>query len=202
MATVESNAPQFNPLFPVRLLTASDLAALPETLPSGPVTYELHRGRLVMMSPPGRSHGITQLKIGAVLALQGSMAGHGEAWTEVGILLHRDPDTLLTPDVAFAGKALLPLKESKEGYIETIPDLVVEVRSKNDSMPDVLEKVKTYLAAGVGQVWIADPKTHNISIHRSDIDLQTIESSDSITDSHFPIIPGLKLLLAEVFPTE
>jgi Uma2 family endonuclease len=202
MATVESNASLFSPQFPVRLLTASDLAALPEMLPSGPVRYELFSGRLIMMSPPADNHGEIQAAISGELRIQAVKKGYGKVWVESGFILDSNPDTLLGPDVAFIHVANLPVKNSQEGYIKTVPDLVVEVRSKNDSMPYLLEKAKTYLAAGVGQVWIADPKSRTISIHRTEGDPQLIEASDSITDQHFSLIPGLKLVLAEVFPTE
>jgi Uma2 family endonuclease len=35
----------------------------------------------------------------------------------------------------------LPAKLSREGYFETIPDLVVEIRSKNDTTPEIETKV-------------------------------------------------------------
>ena len=48
----------------------------------------------------------------------------------------------------------VPQKLSSEGYLETIPDLVAEVRSKNDTMAELERKAGEYLAAeneaGVG----------------------------------------------------
>ncbi|HEV3440659.1 MAG TPA: hypothetical protein VG122_25105 [Gemmata sp.] len=35
-----------------RLLTVADLAALPRSLPSGDVCYELDRGKLIIPGPP------------------------------------------------------------------------------------------------------------------------------------------------------
>src|SRR5438477_7639 len=61
----------------LRLFTAADLAAMPEHLPSGDVSYELHHGRLVLMSPPGAIHGNLQIRIGAELISQGEKKGYG-----------------------------------------------------------------------------------------------------------------------------
>jgi Uma2 family endonuclease len=203
MATVDSNAPQFDVQIPIRKLTAADLAALPEMLPSGPVSYELFSGRLIMMSPTAGSHGEIQAAIARELGIQAVKPGFGKVWVESGFLLRSIPDTtLFGPDVAFICSARLPVKNSKEGFIETLPDLVVEIRSKNDTKAYLLEKTKTYLAAGVGQVWVAEPETHTITIHASGKEPQQIEPSGSITDREFPLIPDLNLVLAEVFPKD
>jgi Uma2 family endonuclease len=53
-----------------RLFTLADVAAMPENLPSGSVSFELHHGRLVPMSPPGATHGNLQNRIGAALSTQ------------------------------------------------------------------------------------------------------------------------------------
>ncbi len=89
------------------------------------------------MVPPGHMHGAVQLRIGAKLLAQGEELGHGRAITEVGVVLSRNPDSVLGPDVVFVRKSKLPVRASREGYLETIPDLVVEVRSKNDALTDL-----------------------------------------------------------------
>ena len=138
MATSDFNAQiPLDVEVPPRLLTAADLLQFPTELPSGSVDYELINGRILMMSPAGGRHGLLQLRIGTALQNQGVRPGHGLAWTEGGILLARNPDTVFAPDVSFVGKEKLPLQESAEGYFETIPDLVVEIRSKNDTSTTV-----------------------------------------------------------------
>jgi Uma2 family endonuclease len=70
--------------------------------------------------------------------------------------LWRDPDRVVGADVAFVAKKSLPIRRTQEGYLETIPELVVEIRSKNDSLKFVERKVRDYLKAGVEIVWVAD----------------------------------------------
>jgi hypothetical protein len=84
-----------------RLFTLADVAALPEHLPSGAVSFELHHGRLVPMSPPGATHGNLQFRLGAALFTQGEAKEHGKGYTEVGIVLARNPDHLVGADAAF-----------------------------------------------------------------------------------------------------
>jgi Uma2 family endonuclease len=181
----------------VRLFTAADLAAMPERLPSGDVSFELHHGRLVAMSPPGAIHGSFQNRIGTALSMQGEMKGHGKAYTEVGIVLARKPDHIVGADAAFIANRSLPAREAPEGYLETIPELVVEVRSKNDTNAEIAEKVADYLQAGSALVWVLDPTPETIAEHRPNSPPKTFTKAESLTCDG--IIPGFRLSVAELF---
>lgn len=185
-------------LFPERLLTVADLAALPDELPSGPVRYELDDGRLVIMPPAGDEHGAIELNIGAQLKIQGELRGFGKARAgEVGIVLRRNPDRAVGADAVFVGKASLPIRKSKEGYLETMPDLVAEVRSKNDTNPKVRQKVKDYLKAGVRVVWVADPKKQTVTAYRRGRKPHVFRLADTLTVED--VIPGFRMAVANVF---
>jgi Uma2 family endonuclease len=45
-----------------------------------------------------------------------------------------------------------------------IPDLCIEIVSKNDTMTDVMSKVEHYLADGVRAVWVFEPKTRTVTL--------------------------------------
>jgi Uma2 family endonuclease len=180
-----------------RLLTVADLAALPNELPSGPVKFELDDGRLVVMPPPGDIHGAVDLNINAQLKVQGELKGHGKARSEVGVILWRDPDRVVGPDGQFIQKNQLPLRVSREGYLETIADLFVEVRSKNDSRPVVRRKVKDYLKAGARVVWVADPAKQTVTEYRPRQKPKVYRMGDVLTLED--IIPGFRMAVEEVF---
>ena len=142
MATVTESGYIPEPKFE-RLLTAADLAALPAELPSGPVLYELDNGRLIIMPPPGGEHGSTENKFSGYFFMHGEMRGLGKALCgDVGIVLWRDPDRVVGADAVFVANRSLPIRYAKEGYLETIPDLIVEVMSKNDSWKKMRKKSK------------------------------------------------------------
>src|SRR4051794_7387696 len=92
-----------------RLFTAADLGAMPRDLPSGPVRYELHHGRLIAMTPPGGIHSIVGAKFIGEFLYQGDYRGHGTAHSEVGIVLGRNPDHIFGADAAFFTTAQLPI---------------------------------------------------------------------------------------------
>jgi Uma2 family endonuclease len=195
MVTVESE-PVVQPA--QRLFTIADLDALPTELPSGPIDYELDNGRLVfIMVPPGDIHGAAQSNIATQLKVQGEFKGYGRARTEVGVVLWRNPDRVATPDVLFIANRSLPIRRSPEGYLETIPALVVEIRSKNDSLKYVQRKAQHYLKAGVEIVWIVDPESATVAAHTPTGEPVIYRESDTLQLPN--LIPGFSMAVAEVF---
>jgi Uma2 family endonuclease len=194
--SVATVPPQGEPVF--RLLTVADLAALPSELPSGPVLYELDNGRLIIMPPPGYAHGKIENHLAASLNQQGERRGFGKACSgEVAIVLWRNPDRVVGADAAFIATASLPIRLSKEGYLETIPDLVAEVRSKNDSEPQVQQKVADYLTAEVRVVWVAEPASRTVTVHRPGQEPQILGEDDTLTVED--IIPGFRMAVRDMF---
>jgi Uma2 family endonuclease len=197
-ATLPPPAPKPTPAAPrEHLLTAADLAVFPTSLPSGDVRYELDDGRLVIMPPPGYDHARRQSKIIRVLDREGEEKGHGVVCGDVGIVLRRDPDRVVGADAAFVLAASLPVRKSAEGFLETIPELVVEVRSKNDTRPEVAAKRDEYFAAGVRLVWVIDPAARAVAAHQPGQPEQSFAEADTLT---CPLIPGFAVPVADLFP--
>lgn len=181
----------------IKLLTIADVAVLPSSLPSGDVKYELDDGRLIVMPPPGDIHGLVQVRIGSSLLVNGELMGFGKARAEVGLILRRNPDRLTGPDAVFITNASLPIRKSKEGYLETIPELVIEVRSPSETGPAVRSKVDEYLDAGVKVVWVADPGPKTVTAYRRNQAQQVFGPADLLTIPD--VIPGFQVPVAELF---
>jgi Uma2 family endonuclease len=181
-----------------KLLTAADLAAMPSELPSGPVLYELWEGVLHTMAPPGDEHGAVEFTIGLALGKWGQDRGFGRGRCgEVTIVLSRDPDTVVAADAVFLTADQLPPRRSREGYLETIPALIVEVRSKNDTNTEIADKVAAYLTAGARLVWVADYQRQTVTAHRPGQPPVVLGVGDTLTADD--IIPGFAVPVAELF---
>lgn len=165
-----------------RLFTIADIDHLPKSLPSGDVDYELNNGRLVIVSPPGSRHGKIHMRLGAFLDMVEN-AGLGEGFIETGVVLWRDPDRLVGTDAAFVSRDRCPVRETKEGYLETIPDLAIEIRSKDDRLVELMEKAADYLKAGVSVVWLIDPIARNAIVVRRDQPPTTIGEDGVLAES-------------------
>jgi Uma2 family endonuclease len=185
---------------PVRLLTVADLAALPTELPSGDVRYELNDGVLVVMPPPGDIPSYRQAKIVQHLGhLAEDVLQLGRVRVEAGIVLRRDPDRVVGADGAFILNASLPVRRSEEGYLETIPEVVIEVRSKYDRAREVWAKVEEYFAAGVKVLWVLDNDDTTVTAHRPDRPPVVFSAADTLTDE---LLPGFAVPVAKLFPAD
>lgn len=177
-------------------LTEADLAAMPDELPSGPVRWELHHGRLVQMAPVADGHAVRMMEIGFHLKLQGDRRGHGQTRGGDGMLvLGRNPDHLRAPDIAFIRASKLPPRLSREGYLETMPDLAIEIRSPNDTLAELQRKADEFLAAGVVCVWVIDPVGRQVFESRPGGQRRVFAEADTLTMDD--IIPGFSLPVLE-----
>jgi Uma2 family endonuclease len=149
------------------------------------------------VSPPGNRHGHIQSIISSALNTQGEHRGHGRSFGEVGVVLKRYPDRVVGVDAAFVCRAALPVRESPEGYLETIPDLMVEIRSKNDSLPYLQRKIADYLTAGAKVAWLVDAEREQVMIYRSSGEPEVFDSKQTLTLD--AVIPGFALPVADVF---
>ena len=179
-----------------RLLTCADVVKLPESLDSGDVSYELDNGRLVIMAPPGDQHATIQGNDVYELKRQGELPGHGKAKAEVGVILWRNPDRLVGADAAFVATASLPIVVSREGYLATIPDLVVEIRSRNDTLPELMAKAQDYLTAGVKIVWLVDPQSRSVWVYVGQSEPLRVEENEVLNAGE--IIPGFQYKVSDL----
>ncbi len=114
----------------------------------------------------------------------------------MGVVLRTNPDRVVGPDVIFVCNKSLPVQLSPEGYLETIPELVVEIRSKNDTSAEVLAKIAEYLKAGVELVWDVDPDSCTITAHMQSGPPRVFSRPDTVTAEN--VIPGFALPVAEL----
>jgi Uma2 family endonuclease len=182
--------------YETKLLTAADLATLPTELPSGTVRYELHHGVLVTMPPPGEIHGAVESNLSYHLKGQGELRGHGKARSgDVGIVLARNPDHVDGADAVFITNARLPIRRTPEGYLETIPELIVEVRSTHDALAALERKAQDYLNASAVVVWVIDPFNRSVVEYRQGDASKTYAEDETLTVPD--LIPGFALLVRE-----
>jgi Uma2 family endonuclease len=158
---------------------------------------ELLYGELVMMSPAGLEHGVVALRIGRFLSefVESVDLGVVPA-AETGFKLESKPDLVRAPDASFIRKDRLRGRLTK-GFFDAAPDLAVEVLSPEDSKREVSEKINMWLAHGAVSVWVADPNTMTITIHRTGQKPIRLTVGDQISNE--PTLPGLVLPLSKIF---
>jgi Uma2 family endonuclease len=83
------------------------------------------------------------------------------------------------------------------GFFEGAPDLAVEVLSPTDTQSEVLEKVDEWLSSGASSVWVIEPRTRSIVIHRVGKVILRYREGDRIDNE--PLLPDFTLDLAAFF---
>ena len=127
---------------------------------------ELINGVITRLPMPGGVHGKVCWKAGFIIG--GYVMQHN-----LGQMFGNDTFIRTTPtgvrgaDVMFISYATLPASAPVPvGVINPPLELVVEVRSPSDSIPQMTAKAEEYLNAGVLVVLVLDPQTDTATVHR------------------------------------
>ncbi len=108
------------------------------------------------------------------------------------------PDKVRRPDISFIRLGRLSVEQAKEeGHILIPPDLAVEVVSPNDLDYEVQRKVEEYLKAGVRLVWVVNPQTHKVQVHRATGPGTILRESDDLDGED--VIPGFHCRIQDLF---
>ena len=108
-----------------------------------------------------------------------------------------DPEKFRRPDASFIARGRLPGGRRPKGHCRVAPDLAVEVVSPNDLYSQLEEKVAEYLDAGVRLVWVIDPPTETVRVHRLDGSTTTLHRVDELSGED--VIPGFRCQVADLF---
>jgi len=182
-----------------RLATVEDLLATPDD----GWQYEIVNGEIIRMPPAGAVHGKleTRFIVRLSVALEGTLGEEGEIAQvypgDTGFYFSHDPLTIRAPDVAVVLSERLPPDEEQNGYLDLIPDLVVEIVSPSQRAADVAERVAFYLDHGVPMVWVAYPKTKRGVVHRPGREPRQLGLADAFDGED--ILPGVSIPLARLF---
>jgi Uma2 family endonuclease len=81
--------------------------------------------------------------------------------------------------------------------MEVIPDLVVEILSKSDTIEEISDKIDDWLHAGVQLLWIVDPFRRTVTIYQPGRDPRLLGEHGTLEGD--PVVPGFRCSVAEMF---
>jgi Uma2 family endonuclease len=159
--------------------------------------FELVRGEVIELPPPRRPHGVVCVKVAAALDRYVTERGKGYvACNDSGVILERDPDTVRGPDVALYEDADA-FADLHPKYGEVPPRLAVEVLSPDDRASQLMRKITEYLRGGVGMVWVIDPESRTVTVHRPDRAQVEIGEAEELTGDD--VLPSFRCRAADFF---
>ena len=83
-------------------------------------------------------------------------------------------------------------EDEKESFAPVCPDFVLELKSKTDRLPDLQEKMESYLANGARLGWLLVPEEETVYIYQPEQAVR--QHSDFSTPlSGDPVLPGFYL---------
>lgn len=153
------------------------------------------------MSPVGYTHGAICRRIFLALALHAEKHGLGEVLDSsmgyrLGPTVARG--SVLSPDVSFvAASRLASILPDPDKFIQSAPDLAVEVLSPGDSSVLVAKKVTKYFGHGARLMWVVDPFLREVQVFTSASVKRVLRTGETLEGGS--VLPGLKLTVARVF---
>jgi Uma2 family endonuclease len=111
--------------------------------------------------------------------------------------LSRDPDNIVGIDVAYFEDTPVVEVQGSEKYYDGAPVIAVEVLSGSDTHENVIARIRTFLEAGVRQVWVADPDLQTITVHRTEAQPK-LYAAGAVLDAD-PDLPGFSCPVEQFF---
>ncbi|MGQ0633709.1 MAG: Uma2 family endonuclease [Planctomycetaceae bacterium] len=108
-----------------------------------------------------------------------------------------DPEKVRRPDVSCILIGRLPPSQERVGHCRVAPDGVAEVVSPRDAYYDIEVKVHEYLGAGVRLVWVVNPPTRSVRVHRLDGTMADLGENDELSGED--VLPGFHCRVGDLF---
>ena len=158
---------------------------------------ELVRGEVVEMPPSDQAHGCVCANVVFVIRSWIKSGGAGFVTANgSGVITERDPDSVRGADVCYFRPDRVPGGSFRRRQIDLVPNICVEVLSEFDPWSEVRNKVNEFLDRGVDEVWIVNPKNHDVQVFRAEEPPVTFIANRELTTSQ---LPGFACPVAALF---
>ena len=157
---------------------------------------ELVRGRLIVHEPPGGRHGYVAANLAFRLNQHIDLTGAGAVFVgDVGFTLHRDPDTVRGPDVAFVRKTDCP-NPFPTPISSSRPTWWSRCCRTTSAREKCWPKFGDWLDAGARLVWVIDPERRLARVYRADGAEQHLDETHQLLGED--VLPGFSCSLASI----
>jgi Uma2 family endonuclease len=102
-----------------------------------------------------------------------------------------------SPDVTWVGKPKADEVSFGITFPELVPDFIIELRSKSDSLTTLRKKMEEYQANGVRLGWLINPQQQQVEIYRLGQPAEVLQAPHSLDGED--ILPGFTLDLSSIF---
>lgn len=116
-----------------------------------------------------------------------------------GFYVETGKKTMRSPDAAFLFKERFDwlTADQKKGFLPICPDFVVELKSSNDSIEKLKDKMEKYLEYGAKLGWLIDPEREQVFIYSEGGETSVLQGFDQNLSAD-PVLPGFQLELSRL----
>ncbi len=154
------------------------------------------QGELIIMPPTGWKSGNRNSRLTQRLGNWADADGTGLAFdSSTGYILPNGAKR--SPDASWVSRERLEaLNPDPTRFLPMAPDFAVELRSANDELKTVQQKMQEYINNGVHLGWLIDPQNQRVEIYRIGQNVEVLQSPTSLLGED--VLPGFVLELNQI----
>lgn len=155
-------------------------------------------GDLFIMSPTDSETGQRNFNLIGELGIWTKQDGTGVGFGSSGGFTLPN-GAVRSPDAAWIKRTkweIIPADKRKK-FAPICPEFVVELRSENDSLSTLKEKMQEYIDNGTQLAWLIDRKQRKVFIYRPNCGVAELDSPQTLNGED--ILPGFVLDLSEIW---
>jgi Uma2 family endonuclease len=189
-----------------RIMTAEEFADQKYDLPEGGRWSELIAGEPVILEQPSDAHGNVIRNLSRFLAQWIEEKQVGYACFELGIIVQRAPDTVISPAVSYfvAGNRW---DETDKVVTDTKPALIIDVASTVDRRRNMPARISHYRKMGIPVAIVIDPMELKVAVHTGTDQVDVLGRDEVLTpkndwidaSSENPLLAGLSISVSDIF---
>ena len=161
-------------------------------------TYDKY---IILMPPTNSDTGKHNFTISGELYVWNKINKIGEGFdSSTGFKLSNGAER--SPDLAWIRNdrwAEVPA-EQKQRFAPITPDFVAEIRTGDQNMAYLKDKMEEYMACGCRLAWLIDPKSRKTWVYAENGDIQTIPFDTPLNGGK--VMPGFEVRLADIFDSK
>lgn len=154
------------------------------------------QGELIIMPPTGWKSGNRNSRLTQRLGNWADADGTGLAFdSSTGYILPNGAKR--SPDASWVSRERLEaLNPDPTRFLPMAPDFAVELRSANDELKTVQQKMQEYINNGVHLGWLIAPQNQRVEIYRIGQNVEVLQSPTSLLGED--VLPGFVLELNQI----
>lgn len=138
-------------------------------------------GDLIIMSPTFSRTGNRNAKITTQLGVWTEADGTGFSFDSNALFILPN-GAKRSPDASWVSKSRITslTEEERAKFLPLCPDFVIELRSSSDSLDELHDKMREYMANGARLGWLLDPTTRTVYVYRADGSMKDIKDAERV----------------------